>query len=66
VGDEISFTKTWRACRITQIHVSSVTFIYRVIFLLEAQTNLGKVFQKLEKRIKVCLDVKGGQFQHQL
>jgi len=27
VGDEISFTKIWRAYRITQIHDSSVTFI---------------------------------------
>jgi len=26
--DDISFTKIWRVCRITQIHVSSVTFIY--------------------------------------
>ena len=28
--------------------------------------TLGKVFQNLEKRIQVCLDVKGDQFQHQL
>jgi len=28
--------------------------------------TLGKVFQNLEKRIKVCLDVKGDQFQHRL
>ena len=29
--------------------------------------NLGKkVFQNLEKRIQVCLDVKGDQFQHRL
>jgi len=27
---------------------------------------LGKVFQNLEKRIQVCLNVKGDQFQHQL
>jgi len=27
---------------------------------------LGKVFQNLEKRIQVCLDVKGDQFQHRL
>jgi len=27
---------------------------------------LGKVFQNLEKRIPVCLDVKGDQFQHRL
>jgi len=26
----------------------------------------GKVFQNLEKRIEVCLDVKGDQFQHRL
>ena len=26
--------------------------------------TLGKVFQNLEKRIEVCLDVKGDQFQH--
>jgi len=28
--------------------------------------NLGKAFQNLEKRIQVCLDVKGDQFQHRL
>jgi len=28
--------------------------------------TLGKVFQNLEKRIQVCLDVKGDQFQHRL
>ena len=28
--------------------------------------TLGKVFQNLEKRIQVCLDVKGDLFQHRL
>jgi len=28
--------------------------------------TLGKVFQNLEKRIQVCLDVKGDQFQYRL
>jgi len=28
--------------------------------------TLGKVFQNLEKRIQVWLDVKGDQFQHRL
>ena len=28
--------------------------------------TLGKVFPNLEKRIQVCLDVKGDQFQHRL
>jgi hypothetical protein len=28
--------------------------------------TLGKVFQNLEKRIQVCSDVKGDQFQHRL
>ena len=28
--------------------------------------TLGKVFQNLEKRIQVCLDVKGDQFEHRL
>ena len=28
--------------------------------------NWGKVFQNLEKRIQMCLDVKGDQFQHRL
>ena len=28
--------------------------------------TLGKVFQNLEKRIQVCLEVKGDQFQHRL
>jgi hypothetical protein len=28
--------------------------------------TFGKVFQNLEKRIQVCLDVKGDQFQHLL
>jgi len=28
--------------------------------------TLGKVFQNLEKRIQVCLDVKGDRLQHRL
>jgi hypothetical protein len=28
--------------------------------------KLGTVFQNLEKRIQVCLDVKGDHFQHRL
>jgi hypothetical protein len=28
--------------------------------------SLGSVFQNLQKRIQVCLDVKGDQFQHRL
>jgi hypothetical protein len=28
--------------------------------------TLEKVFQNLDKRIQVCLDVKGDQFQHRL
>jgi len=28
--------------------------------------TLGRVFQNVEKRIQVCLDVKGYQFQHRL
>jgi len=28
--------------------------------------TLGIVFQNLEKRIQVCLDVKGDHFQHRL
>jgi len=28
--------------------------------------NLGKIFKNLEKRIPVCLDVNGDQFQHRL
>jgi len=28
--------------------------------------TLGKVFQNLEKRTQVCVDVKGDQFQHRL
>jgi hypothetical protein len=28
--------------------------------------TLGIVFQNLEKRIQLCLDVKGGHFQHRL
>jgi len=28
--------------------------------------TLGRVFQNLEKRIQVCLDVKGDNFQHRL
>jgi len=28
--------------------------------------TLGKVFQNLENRIQVCLDVKGDRFQHRL
>jgi len=37
---------------------------YRVILSLEAPNTLRKVFQNLEKRIQVCLDLKGDQFQH--
>ena len=40
--------------------------IYRAILWLEAPNTLGKVFQNLEKRIQVCLDVKGDQFQLRL
>ena len=39
---------------------------YRVILSLEASNKFGKVFKNLEKRIQVCLDVKGDQFQHRL
>ena len=28
--------------------------------------TLGKLFQNLEKRVQVCLDVKGDHFQHRL
>jgi len=28
--------------------------------------NLGKVIQNLKKRIPMCLDMKGDQFQHRL
>ena len=28
--------------------------------------TLGEVFQNLEKRVQVCLDVKGDEFQHRL
>ena len=28
--------------------------------------TLGKVFQNLKKRIQVCFDVKGDQFEHRL
>jgi len=34
-----------------------------MVFISNVDT-LGKVFQNLEKRIQVCLDVKGDQFQH--
>ena len=30
-GDEISFTKIWRACGITQIHYSSGVYMYGVL-----------------------------------
>ena len=38
MGDEILFTKIWRACRITQIHVSSVTYICTSFYL---EVSLG-------------------------
>jgi hypothetical protein len=40
--------------------------LYRVILLLDAPNTLRKIFQNLEKRIQMCLDVKGDQFQHWL
>jgi len=39
--------------------------IRQEIQAVNADTS-GKVFQNLKKRIQVCLDVKGGQFQHRL
>ena len=39
--------------------------IRQVIQAVNVDT-LGKVFQNLEKRIQVCLDVKGDRFQHRL
>ena len=43
-----------------------INYKYRVILSLEAPNKFGKVFQNLEKRIQVCLDVKGDQIQHRL
>jgi TPP-dependent trihydroxycyclohexane-1,2-dione (THcHDO) dehydratase len=40
VGNEISFRKIWRACRITRYHVSSVVFLC-MLFLLEVSLGLG-------------------------
>jgi len=28
--------------------------------------HFGKIFQNLEKRIQVCVDVKGDQFRHRI
>ena len=39
--------------------------IHQEIQAINVDTS-GKVFQNLEKRIQVCLDVKGDQFQHRL
>jgi len=61
------------AAKVTETHR-----IYRGILSLEGPNairqeiqafsvdTLGKVFHNLEKRIQVCLDVKGDQFQHRL
>jgi len=54
--------------RVTFRIVRCVTTKYRVILSLGGPQNKiwGKEFQNLEKRIQVCLDVKGDQFQHRL
>jgi len=58
----------WRA-KCTKIHPAhsnnSKDAIRQEIQAVNIDT-LGKVFQNLEKRVQVCLDVNGDQFQHRL
>jgi hypothetical protein len=48
----------WRKHLETVGYITVFLAFYRAIFSLEAPNTLGKVFQNLEKRIQVCLDVK--------
>ena len=64
----LSLGDYWRAwC--TKIHPAQSTQLKDAIRQEIQAVNvdtLGKVFQNLEKRIQVCLDVKGDRFQHRL
>jgi len=58
----------WRA-KCTKIHPAHSNKLKDAIRQEIQAVNidiLGKVFQNLEKRIPVCLDVKGDRFQHRL
>ena len=54
------------ACKLSANLVRKHRIIHGDSLARGLKTNLGKVFQNLEKRIQVCLDVKGDQFQHRL
>ena len=68
------------ACRLLSLGPTEGQSVYKNTFRTVERLNdairqeiqaanvdtLGKVFQNLEKRIQVCLDVKGDQFQHRL
>jgi len=58
----------WRA-KCTKIHPAqwnNSKTLYAKRFKPSTSTLCGKVFQNLEKRIQMCLDVKWDQFQHRL
>jgi len=64
----LSFEAYWRA-KCTKIHPAqskNSRTLYAKRFKPSTSTFLGKVFQNLEKRIQVCLDMKGDPFQHRL
>jgi len=48
-----------------QIRTSQRRYIRQEIQAVNVDA-LGKVFQNLERRLQMCLDVKGDQFQHRL
>ena len=64
----LSLGAYWRA-KCTKIHPAQSNnskTLYAKRFKPSTSTLWGKVFQNLEKRIQVCLDVKRDQFQHRL
>jgi len=60
----LSLWSYWRA-KCAKYTPHSKTAIRQEIPAVNVDT-LGKIFQNSEKRIQVCLDVKGDQFQHRL
>jgi len=67
-GSWLFFGTYWRA-KCTKIHPAQSNnskTLYAKRFKLSTSTLWEKVFQNLKKRIQMCLDVKGDQFQHRL
>jgi len=76
LATQIARSNAYRLLSLGPIEGQSVQNTPRTIEQLKDATHqeiqavnpdtLGKVFQNLEKRIQVCLDVKGDQFQRRL